>query len=110
MSKYQVNDHSVLKVTKEEAKQGSSWHDLAKRREHQQHGDGEDIPEGDIHAVQKHYQHAGIPQRAPEEVKATLDSLEEKIKQLQANEVKPQAPTPAQNPQQDDPLDDWYKE
>lgn len=117
MSKYQVNNHSVLKVTKEEAQQGKSWHDIARGRANKQHGEGEEIPEGDIHAIPKHYQHPGLAQEDPEVVNATLTSLEDRIKQMQSKEQQSRIPPtppppPAQQPTKidDDAFDDWFKE
>jgi hypothetical protein len=110
MSKYQVNDHSILKVTKEEAQQGKSWHDIARGRAQRQHGEGEEIPEGDIHAIQKHYEHPGLAQDAPEEVEQTLTSLEEKIKQLQSRKETASTPPPAPKQPADEAFDDWFKE
>jgi polyhydroxyalkanoate synthesis regulator phasin len=111
MSKYQVNNHSVLKVTKQEAQQGKSWHDIARGRATKQHGDGEEIPEGDIHAIPKHYQHPSLAQESPEALNETLSSLEEKIKQMQSQEARPTtSPPPAQqNNIDDETFDDWFK-
>jgi hypothetical protein len=120
MPKYTVNNHSILNVQSEEAKSGASWHDIARGRAFKQHGDAEDLPEGDIHAVRKH-QDPHLHQRNPDEENQALDSLEGKIKQLQQSEQqKAQTRTyPQQQPQQDqtqltgeqyDTYDDWFKD
>lgn len=115
MAKYQINNHSVLKVTKQEAEQGSSWNDLARRRANAQHGEGEEIPEGDIHHIPKIDYHAQVAQSNPEETKTALDALAEKIKHLQSRIEKPAPPPlppPVQQPEGDDDetVEDWYKD
>lgn len=123
MSKYQVNDHSVLKVSKEEAKQGKSWHDIAQRRAHSQHGDGE-MSEDDIHAVKKfdHTLHLPIPN--PDEAAHAMETLEGKIKRLQGEEQEKarirneqaQQQVSQQHHQQgvkdsfEEEMDDWFKD
>lgn len=118
MPKYTVNNHSVLNVSNEEAKNGASWHDLARERAFKQHGDAEELPEGDIHAIRKHPDHH-LPQLNPEEEKHALDALEDQIKHLQATEnekaqarnlAKQQQNQQSQNHYEDDPYDDWFKE
>ncbi len=112
-SKYQVNNHSVLNVTKQEAQQGRSWHDLARGRAQKQHGEGEEIPEGDIHAVVKLDNSTHLPQVNQEENKVAIGSLEERLKQIQAQraeEAKPVPQQPEQNQYDEDVYDEWLKQ
>lgn len=121
MPKYTVNNHSVLNVNNDEAKQGASWHDIARGRAHKQHGDvdGKDLPEEDIHAVKRHEDHH-LPQTDPHEMNQELDSLESQIKMLQQTEAeKANARQLAQEQHEkqtqkdtfgDNPYDDWFKD
>lgn len=124
MSKYQVNNHSVLKVSNDEAKNGASWHDIARGRAFKQHGDihdTNDLPAGDIHAIHRHHDDY-LPKTNPEEMNRELSALEDQIKQLQATEnEKAQARQMAKQQQEqhhgqqkesyeDDPYEDWLKE
>lgn len=120
MSKYKVNNHSVLNVSNEEAKQSASWHDIARRRAHSQHGGGEELDPNDIHAVRKH-EEPDLRRSDPQEIENELHSLEDQIKQLQETEnQKAQARQLAQQQQQqqkqhhetheEDPYEDWFKE
>lgn len=117
MSKYKVNNHSVLNVSNEEAKHGASWHDIAKRRAFAQHGDAEELPDGDIHKPQSIDHSPHLPNRTAEETEEALTSIEDQIKRLHAQEAEkhrtqqpPQPPVQPQNQFDNDPYDDWFKE
>lgn len=117
-TKYQVNNHSVLKVSNNEAKKGASWHDIARRRAFAQHGGVEDadLPDGDIHKVVRHVD-THLPQVNQEEAEEAVVTLEEQIKLLKHAEEEraryqasqPQKPQP-QEQFDKDPYDDWFKE
>lgn len=117
-TKYQVNNHSVLNVSTNEAKKGASWHDIIKRREFAQHGGVEqaDLPDGDIHKVVRHVD-THLPQVNQQEAEEAVVSLEEQIKLLKHAEEErarykaDQALKPPPQEQIDkDPFDDWFKE
>lgn len=83
-----------LFVKKADSKKGSLWHDFADKRFKKQHG-GYDIPEGDLHAVQKIEAPILTPQATPEETNAALSDLEKEIQKLKQNDdqsLKPSTP------------------
>ncbi len=88
---HKVKNHSVLLVKDKEAKQGDSWLDLARERSIKQHGDTDELPENDAHAIRKYEDHNLTP-RPPEETKAALSLLEEQIKELQEREKRVEKP------------------
>jgi hypothetical protein len=115
-SKYKVNNHSVLKVSNDEAKQGASWHDIARGRAFKQHPTGE-LSDKDIHSVPKIDYGPQLPEAHPEETEETLHTIEDQIKLLQANEqekarVRAEQDQKKQQQQsmENDPYDDWFKE
>ncbi len=70
-----------LLVKKNDARKGSLWNQLTNKRIIKQHG-GFDIPEGDLHAIQK-YENPLLPeQTSPEEINSALSHLEKEIQQL----------------------------
>jgi hypothetical protein len=100
-----------LLVKKDEAQKGKSWHDIARERATKQHGDPDNIPEGDIHAIPKISDHEQL-RKSPEETQNSLDSLEQKLEKLKIQKKEEErfqkAPPPAtNNPLDEDLLDDW---
>ena len=114
-NKYQVNDHSVLTVTKDEAKTGKSWHDISRNRAFKQHGENHEdpskYPEGDIHAPIKHDTSSHLPKINPEETNAAISSLEERLKQVQAQQQQQTPPPPPQpeKSQVDKEYEEWFR-
>ena len=75
----------VLLIKKADAKKGSLWHTFANKRIIKQHG-GFDIPEGDLHAIQKYHSPIEQSTQSPEETNATLSDIEKEIKKLKDKE------------------------
>ncbi len=111
MGKYQINGHSVLTVKKDEAQDGKTWHSVGQDRAHKQHPHG--INEGDSHHIKRFDSGLHLPVPNAEETKTEIDSLEERIKQMQAekaHEVSPQPQQPQKNQYDEDVYDEWFKE
>lgn len=81
----------ILLVNKSDIQKGALWFTTFKNRFIKQHGSVDEIPEGDAHAVPKYDDPTLITPRSPEETKAALDSLEEKLTKLK-NQGKPVVP------------------
>lgn len=85
-----------LLIKKNEARKGSLWHEFANKRIIKQHG-GFDIPEGDLHAVQKYDNPIQTSQQTSEEVNATLSDLEKEIRQLKERDQQTPLTTPLED-------------
>ena len=74
-----------LLVRRSDSKKGSLWHDFAHRRIIRQHG-GDDIPEGDLHAVQKYESPVNLNTSTPEEIETALKDLKKEIDHLKKDD------------------------
>jgi hypothetical protein len=72
----------VIFVKRSDSKKGKLWNDLANKRSIQQHGDVDELPEDDLHAVKKFFVPELYPTADPEETEEAVSSLEEEIQQL----------------------------
>ena len=89
-------------VKKSDSKKGSLWHDFAHRRIIRQHG-GEEIPEGDLHAVQKYESPIKPPASDPKETEESLDYIQREIEHLKKYDQQKQT----QLSQQSQPPEDF---
>lgn len=78
-----------LLVKKAESKKGSIWHDFAHRRIIRQHG-GDDIPEGDLHAVVKYESPVKPPEVDQKDTDETISYLQREIEHLKKYDEKKQ--------------------
>lgn len=80
-----MNNNTATKtplfVKKNDASNGSLWNDYANRRIIRQHG-GFDIPEGDLHAIQKYSEPVSTPRSTQDETNAALSDIEKEIQHL----------------------------
>lgn len=93
-----MSDKSATKtpllVKKSDSKKGSLWHDFAHSRIIKQHG-GDEIPEGDLHAIHKPENPVLGQKSTPEETNAVLSDLEKEIQELKQKDnqqMKPSKP------------------
>lgn len=70
-----------LFVKRTDASNGSLWNDYTNKRIMRQHG-GYDIPEGDLHSIQKYQDPVFTPRSTQEETNAALSDIEKEIQQL----------------------------
>lgn len=75
------NIKPIIFVKKEDAKKASLWNKLTNGRIIKQHG-GFDIPEGDLHAIEKYQSPVEGKEANPQESQEVLSDLEKEIQQL----------------------------
>jgi hypothetical protein len=72
----------LLFVKRSESKKGSLWNELADKRSKEQHGDVDELPEDDLHAVKKFVVPDLYPEADPEEAEEAVSNLEEEIQKI----------------------------
>jgi len=83
----------ILLVKKGDSKKGSLWNSLTNKRIIKQHG-GFDIPEGDLHAIQKLSSPLDDQRTSPEETKVALSEIEKEIQHLKEKDKRTPPPPP----------------
>lgn len=78
-----------LLVKKSDSTKGSLWHEFSHRRNIRQHG-GDEVPEGDLHAVQRFVSPIQPPTTTPEETEETLSYLKKEIEVLKKSDQQQQ--------------------
>jgi hypothetical protein len=89
-------------VKKSDSKKGSLWHEFSHRRIIRQHG-GDEIPEGDLHAVTKYVSPIKPPDNDPKDTEETLSYLQREIEHLKKRDQQKQT----QLSQQSKPPEDF---
>jgi hypothetical protein len=82
----------LLFVKKSESKKGKLWNELADKRAKEQHGNIDELPEDDIHAVKRFIVPDLYPKADPEETEDAVSSLKGEIQKLKIKDERSFSP------------------